>query len=224
LNFIFQSMVGSYKHSWEIENKRCEEAYGTKYTAKNLMIYSTLSSLLFPLTGFFWLGYKAALLQFVIALISSSLLEIINYIEHYGLTRRFISPLGKYENVNISHSWNAPYRVSNYWLFKLLRHSDHHENSLKPYQVLASYDESPCLPQGYSVCVIIATIPSIWFEVMNPLVEIYRKGLRPSKDLLDRINSIIYKYVFYNNVLLFSLVLISEALRRRVQLDNIFNL
>jgi alkane 1-monooxygenase len=52
-------------------------------------------------------------------------LEIINYIEHYGLKRKKLSN-GEYEKVNIKHSWNAPHRFSNYLLFKLQRHSDHH--------------------------------------------------------------------------------------------------
>lgn len=59
-------------------------------------------------------------------------LESVNYIEHYGLSRKEVSP-GIYEPVNISHSWNAPHRLSNYLLFKLQRHSDHHENPYKPY-------------------------------------------------------------------------------------------
>lgn len=59
-------------------------------------------------------------------------LEAINYIEHYGLLRKEIEP-GIYEKVNISHSWNAPHRFSNYLLFKLQRHSGHHENGYKEY-------------------------------------------------------------------------------------------
>jgi len=51
-------------------------------------------------------------------LIGVYFLEIINYIEHYGLERKEISP-GVYEKVTVMHSWNAPYRVSNAIMFKL---------------------------------------------------------------------------------------------------------
>lgn len=61
--------------------------------------------------------------------------------------------------------------MSNYLFFKLQRHSDHHENAFKPYQTLCSYDDSPMLPHGYIVCMIMATIPSLWFDVMDPLVD-----------------------------------------------------
>ena len=54
-----------------------------------------------------------------------SMLEIINYIEHYGLQRKKL-PDGTYEKVNIRHSWNAPHKFSNYLFYKLQRHSDHH--------------------------------------------------------------------------------------------------
>lgn len=66
--------------------------------------------------------------------------------------------------------------MSNYLLFKLQRHSDHHENSLKPYQTLCSYDDSPQLPHGYIVCMIMATIPKLWFDIMDPLVDEYNSN------------------------------------------------
>ncbi len=51
------------------------------------------------------------------ASISVLFLENVNYLEHYGLLRKKIN--GVYERVNITHSWNAPHRFSNYILFKL---------------------------------------------------------------------------------------------------------
>lgn len=81
-------------------------------------------------------GVQAGVLFLVEAFGSIFYLEAINYIEHYGLRREKIN--GVYEKVTIRHSWNAPHRFSNYLLFKLQRHSDHHENSLKPYQTLVS--------------------------------------------------------------------------------------
>jgi len=212
LEFIYQSMKGSYNHSWEIENKRCLETYGNKYSFNNYMIYFTLVYILFPFSGLYFYGFKGMILQIAIGIASSASKEIVAYIEHYGLKRRFISPLGKYENVTIHHSWNAPFRISNYFLIKLQRHSDHHENALKPYHVLASYNESPCLPQGYAVCLIIAMIPSIWFKIMNPLVEIYSRKEKPSKEMLDWINMIIYQYVFAVNVVTFGMMCLSGYL------------
>ena len=77
--------------------------------------------------------------------------------------------------MTIKHSWNSAHRISNYLLFKLQRHSDHHENSLKPYQTLLSLEDSPQLSHGYSLTIIMAMFPSVWFKVMDPLVDEYNK-------------------------------------------------
>jgi len=52
-------------------------------------------------------------------------LELVNYIEHYGLTRKHLGE-GKYEHVKPQHSWNAAHKASNWLLINLQRHSDHH--------------------------------------------------------------------------------------------------
>ena len=82
-------------------------------------------------------------------LIAFTLLEIVNYIEHYGLIRRETSP-GTFEPVSPVHSWNAGNYLTNRFLFNLQRHSDHHSYPGRRYQVLRHFDESPQLPTGYA--------------------------------------------------------------------------
>jgi alkane 1-monooxygenase len=93
-------------------------------------------------------------------------LESVNYIEHYGIVRREIAP-GKYERVNPLHSWNANHLFSNLVLFQLQRHSDHHACASRPYQVLRHFDESPQLPFGYPLMILMATVPPVWFAVID---------------------------------------------------------
>ena len=54
----------------------------------------------------------------MIAIIGFLHLEAVNYIEHYGIERKKIGH-DEWERVNITHSWNAPHRISNYLMFKL---------------------------------------------------------------------------------------------------------
>ena len=82
--------------------------------------------------------FRGLILSWIFGFGAVLILEIINYVEHYGLRRKRLED-GTYEKVTIRHSWNAPHRMSNYLLFKLQRHSDHHENAFKPYQTLCSY-------------------------------------------------------------------------------------
>ena len=104
-----------------------------------------------------------------------TLLEIVNYIEHYGLHRRKLEN-GRYERTTPAHSWNSNYLLTNLLLVQLQRHSDHHANPKRRYQVLRHYDESPQLPGGYATMVVLAIVPPLWFKVMNPRVEAYYKG------------------------------------------------
>jgi hypothetical protein len=77
--------------------------------------------------------------------------------------------------VNVTHSWNTPARVTNYVLFKLQRHSDHHENGFKEYQVLESLPQSPHLPHGYSVCIFMSMLPPLWDTVLGPYAKEYQE-------------------------------------------------
>lgn len=110
---------------------------------------------------------------FAQSFLAFSLLEVVNYLEHYGMERKLLAN-GKYEKVTPLHSWNACHTISNFLLFQLQRHSDHHAYAGKPYQVLNHYDESPQLPAGYSAMLILALFPPLWFKVMNPRLETWK--------------------------------------------------
>jgi alkane 1-monooxygenase len=107
-------------------------------------------------------------------------LELVNYIEHYGLTRKHLGG-GKYEHVKPRHSWNAAHRASNWLLINLQRHSDHHYKPDRRFPVLQTYgpDEAPQLPYGYPVMTMAAMIPPLWRRIMNPRVRAWRRQYYP---------------------------------------------
>ena len=107
-------------------------------------------------------------------------LELVNYIEHYGLTRKHLGD-GKYEHVQPRHSWNAAQRASNWLLINLQRHSDHHYKPDRRFPMLQNYTEAdaPQLPYGYPVMTIAAMIPRVWRRVMNPRVRKWRDMYYP---------------------------------------------
>ena len=123
----------------------------------------------------YFLGTWALAFHLIYSPLVALMYETINYVEHYGLLRKIL-PGGIPESVKITHSWNAPQVVANNVLFKLQRHSDHHANAYKPYQVLDSLAESPMLPYGYSVALILAVVPPLWFRVIDPLAIAANKG------------------------------------------------
>ncbi|THD83856.1 alkane 1-monooxygenase [Aliigemmobacter aestuarii] len=107
-------------------------------------------------------------------------LELVNYIEHYGLTRRHLGE-GRYEHVLPRHSWNASHRASNWLLINLQRHSDHHYKPDRRFPLLQTYseDEAPQLPYGYPAMTTLAMIPPLWKRVMNPRVRAWRRRFYP---------------------------------------------
>ena len=107
-------------------------------------------------------------------------LELVNYIEHYGLTRKHLGD-GKYEHVQPRHSWNAAHRASNWLLINLQRHSDHHYKPDRRFPVLQTYgnDQAPQLPYGYPIMTMAAMVPPLWRRIMNPRVRRWR--LRPGR-------------------------------------------
>jgi len=107
-------------------------------------------------------------------------LELVNYIEHYGLTRKHKGD-GKYEHVQPHHSWNAAHKASNWLLINLQRHSDHHYKPDRRFPLLQTYDEdeAPQLPFGYPIMGVLALIPTLWRKVMNPKVKAWRTRYYP---------------------------------------------
>ena len=107
-------------------------------------------------------------------------LELTNYVEHYGLTRRHLGD-GKYEHVLPRHSWNSAHKASNWLLINLQRHSDHHYKPDRRFPLLQTYsqDEAPQLPFGYPGMTFLAMMPPLWRRRMNPRVRAWRRQFYP---------------------------------------------
>lgn len=125
-------------------------------------------------------GWWGVLLFATQAFVAFFQLELVNYIEHYGLTRKHLGD-GKYEHVQPHHSWNSAHRASNWLLINLQRHSDHHFKPDRRFPLLQTYDEdeAPQLPFGYPVMTIAALSPTLWRKVMNPKVKVWRERYYP---------------------------------------------
>ena len=142
-----------------------------KYTA----IQGAFLALALILGG--WSGLGLFLLQAGVAIWQ---LELVNYIEHYGLTRKHLGE-GKYEHVQPRHSWNAAHKASNWLLINLQRHSDHHYKPDRRFPILQNYTEAdaPQLPFGYPIMTMAAMVPPLFRRVMHPRVSKWREMYYP---------------------------------------------
>jgi len=164
--FVPRALRLNLRNAWRLEAARLRSAGATPWSPRNEMLrWSALWLLM--LAGFgAWLGFAAVPIVVAIGAGAAASLEVINYIEHYGLQRAEIAP-GRYARVTHRHSWNASQRLSNWLLFNLQRHSDHHAHARKRYAVLDHHDDSPQLPAGYATLFVLALLPPLWHRVMD---------------------------------------------------------
>lgn len=164
--FYLRSIVFSYFSAWKIANREARKKGHKKLSLYNEMVQFHLVQILFVALIYFVFGGLAMLLFLSAAIHGILLLETVNYIEHYGLQRKPIGE-GKYERAQPEHSWNSNHVIGRVVLFELSRHSDHHYLASRKYQVLRHHDNSPQMPTGYPGMMLLATVPPLWFKVMN---------------------------------------------------------
>lgn len=170
--------------AWRAEVARLRRAGRGAFDRRNpfwryAAIQAVMLGLALALGG--WAGLGLFLWQ---AFVAIWLLELTNYVEHYGLTRRHLGE-GRYEPVRPHHSWNADHTASNWMLINLQRHADHHVKPDRRYPLLQTYaeDQAPQLPMGYPGMTVMAMIPPLWRRRMNPRVRAWRKRHYP--DITD---------------------------------------
>lgn len=164
--FFLRTMPGSWMSAWEIQRKELRRMGRHFFSLHNEMLWYQViqASLVIVIASFF--GFRTAMAFCSAALIGALLLETVNYIEHYGLQRRKKAD-GTYERTMPEHSWNSDHLLGRLTLFELSRHSDHHYQASRKYQVLRHHDDSPQMPTGYPGMMILALMPPLWFHVMH---------------------------------------------------------
>jgi alkane 1-monooxygenase len=173
--FLPRTVVGSVASAWRLERKRMKRRGLHLWSIQNDIVSAWLMTL--TLVIGLTLAFGPRLLPWfaVQAVFGFCLLEVVNYLEHYGLCRQK-APDGRYERVRAEHSWNSDNITTNVLLFHLQRHSDHHANPTRRYQALRSVDEAPNLPAGYAAMILAAWVPPLWRRVMDQRVLAHYGG------------------------------------------------
>ncbi len=169
--FCLKSIVSNFKLAWQSEQQRLLRRQ-RRFWHNQMLLFSVLPLAVVVLLWVQW-GWKASLFYLLQSALGVILLEGVNYIEHYGLQREQHN--GRYERVQIHHSWNANFALSNAALFMLQRHSDHHTYPARPYFKLRSHSHAPELPVGYAGLLPLILLPGLWFRLMNPRLKHLKK-------------------------------------------------
>lgn len=182
--FLPRTVWGSLTSSWHLERERLARTGSSPWTYKNDILNAwamTLALYAILIAVFGWVVLPYLVIQSVVG---ASLLEVVNYLEHYGLMRQKRED-GRYERTAPEHSWNSNNVASNVLLYHLQRHSDHHANPTRRYQALRHMDEAPQLPTGYAGMIVLAIVPPVWRRVMDHRVlehyggEVTRANIQP---------------------------------------------
>ncbi|MFP5357963.1 MAG: alkane 1-monooxygenase [Gammaproteobacteria bacterium] len=173
--FFPRCVIGSFRSAWELEKQRLARLGKPVWHYQNHNLQTWAMTVLIWAGMAAWLGWAVLPFLLVAAVYGGSLLEVVNYLEHYGLMRAR-KPDGSYERCQPQHSWNSNHVVTNVLLYHLQRHSDHHANPTRSYQTLRHFDGVPSLPSGYAAMIMIAYVPWLWFRLMDPKVVAHYGG------------------------------------------------
>jgi alkane 1-monooxygenase len=177
-SFWVTSIVRQYLSAWKIQLELLKRENISFFNFKNdMMCYVVLQTLYLSLL-FLIFDAKIMFTAVFVGLMAVVLLETINYIEHYGLSR-IKTKNGRYERVSEIHSWNSNHVLGRVMLYELTRHSDHHHRAHKKYQLLDCHETSPQMPFGYPTSMVLSLVPPLWFSIMNKRIP---KEMKPQKD------------------------------------------
>ncbi len=173
--FLPRTVVGGIKSAVTIEKERLERKGKGFWTTENELLQGwAMSAAFFGVTTAIC-GRRAIPFLAGQAAYGAGLLEVINYVEHYGLQRQKDED-GKYERTQPEHSWNSNHIVTNLFLYQLQRHSDHHAHPSRSFQALRHFEKAPQLPGGYASMLLPAYFPGWWYKIMDERVITHYKG------------------------------------------------
>jgi alkane 1-monooxygenase len=162
-HFVWTSTVGQWLAAKRFEDTRLarkgisNNLWTNRFWRNQLM---TLVVVLFFVAfmgpiGILWAAYSGA--------IGKIYLEVVNYIEHYGLVR-----IGG-TRVEARHSWDSHRRVSGGMFYNLMLHANHHKIATRRYWELEQSppEEAATLPRGYMAMIILAFFGPPFFHYIN---------------------------------------------------------
>ena len=165
--FILRAIFKEHRDAWSIELEQSKRRGKSIIRISNKMIIGYLRSLCITYCSFWIGGLYGMIFYLLLAFISKSLLEVINYSEHYGLVRV------EGGSVEPRHSWNSNSVMSSIYLYNVTRHSSHHEKASLKYWELKSYQDAPMMPHGYLTMLYMAIfLPNLYHSIMaKKLIE-----------------------------------------------------
>jgi alkane 1-monooxygenase len=162
--FLLRTLRGQWREAWEFEQRRCS-ARGLGWL-NNRTLQDILVMVLVYVVLFVAFGIRGALFFLCQGATAIIVLELFNYVAHYGLFRDTHVD-GAPSPFSGACSWNASNAFANFLIFNMVRHSDHHHLPTASYHLLSEFENAPELPCGYAGSILLALFPPLWRRVMD---------------------------------------------------------
>lgn len=181
--FLLRAIVDGIRSAWELERERLARKGKSVWSLENVNLQTWSLTVLLYGAMVAWLGWSVLVYLAVQAFFSVVLLEVTDYIEHYGLLRQ-VQANGAYEPCTPAHAWDSNHVVCSLFLYQLQRHADHHAHPGRRFQSLRCFENTPQLPASYVTMMLVAYLPPLWYRVMDPRVVKHYNGDLTKANLL----------------------------------------
>jgi alkane 1-monooxygenase len=175
--FQRRAIVDGIRGAWNIEVRRLERIGKGPWSLENFMVSYGLILAAVHFTILRFLGLNSYWFFVGASLVAVSLIEMVNYLSHYGLIRAIRSD-GRSESVGDHHSWESPNKVTNWFIFNAGKHSHHHRVPSASHDELQLAYANEFLPLGLPGMTLLAFVPSLYFRVMDPRLARLQKSVK----------------------------------------------
>ncbi len=164
--FVVRSAVGQFLSALNFENERLKRRNIANTLWNNMFWRGQLMTLCVIALYTFMVGPLGFAYAALAAFVGKVYLEIVNYIEHYGLVRI------PGERIEDRHSWDSHRRLSTGLTYNLPLHSNHHRFAAKPFwELQQAHGRAPLWPMGYVAMILCSFFPPLWRKISEPLLK-----------------------------------------------------
>jgi alkane 1-monooxygenase len=173
-DFYRRTVPAQFKSAWRLEKVRLGDEHmrwSDPRMVRHRVLQGVVAEVLIVASYLVFLGPLAMVFFVMQSRSAVTLLEAVNYIEHWGITRatRTVTPVD---------SWDTDNGFTLRTLVGLSRHADHHAQASRPYQQLRYFAESPKMPHGYYGTILLAMMRNERYQELAK-AELRRCGLGP---------------------------------------------
>jgi fatty acid desaturase len=159
---IFSEAYGSRSSFWRLR-ARGRHVWGLRVATLTALATASL----FAVAG----GWRGLVIYLGAATAVTFGMQLFTYIQHWGLGD---DRLG--ERSARGFGWEDDCRLQAWMTLGISLHHSHHQSTYRPYYCATLAGDSPRLPAGYVVLMVVCLFPRLWRAAMQPALEHWERS------------------------------------------------